>query len=889
MDEFLRRLRYYFRRSEFEAELDEEMAHHRSLSGASQFGNVTQLKEGSRTMWGWKPIEDLWQDLRYAVRAMASNKTFTSLAVLSLALGIGANAAVYSFTDSVLVRSLPVQEPDRLVRIEWQSKQFPKLIRAFNGDGEHDGGRYVSAELPYPVYPVLSQDQSVFSNAFVFKNGSRANVIVRGVAGNAITFYASGDFFRGLGTPPATGRLFGPDDDQASASPVVVLSYAYAQHEFGDANAAVGKSIVVINVPFTVVGVTTPEFFGVNPGLVPEIYIPMRLSERLETPTPESKFTRSNYYWADMMARLQPGVSIEQAQAALAPRFRRYVESTVQKEEERADMPALFLQDGSGGLDTLRRRYSKPLWVVMTLVALVLLLACTNITNLLLARAAARRREIAVRLSIGAGRWRIIRQLLTESTLLATLGGLLGIGVASWGIRVLTVMVENGDPSLAPVQLNWRVLCVTAALALCAGLVAGLAPALQGTRIDMMPVLKEARGTDPHARFASRWMPLSLSRCLVVSQISLSLLLLVAAGLFVRTLANLNAVELGFNPDNLLLFEVNLRSGGYSPEAAGQFHPMLSERMRAIPGVLNLGISSQALLAGELSTQPMTIPGVPPNKTGNISTMGVGPGFFATMQIPLLAGRAINEHDIGVTPQRVVVNERFAKEFFDGRNPLGQVFKAGTDLEIVGVARDAQYGLLREGIPTLVYTTMPKSRFRVVYALRTQGDPLKLVPQAREVLRQADARIPLAAVRTQEAQIARGTNGSRILAQLCTAFAVLALLIAAVGLFATTSYGVERRTNEIGVRMALGAHRAKVMAMVMREVIWLVAIGIAIGLPVALAGSKYLRSFLYGMEPMDPAAIGGAAAVLLTAIVVATWLPARRASRIDPMVALRHE
>ena len=874
--EFFRRLRYYFRRGKFEAELEEEMAHHAALS--RKLAGAARIKEDSRSAWGWTFAEQLAQDLRYALRAMANNRVFTMLAVLSLALGIGANTAIFSFLDSIMLRSLPVQDPERLVRLEWTSKDYPKLIRAFRGDSYRDGsGRYTSAVFPYPSFELFLNDNAVFESLFIFGGGGRPSVIVRGQADNALSFYSSAGLFTALKLQAAAGRFFTEDENRPGAAPVAVLSFAYAQRQFGDIRSAIGQSITIVSVPYTIVGVTPPEFFGVNPARVPDLYLPIQPMGMVSS--------EPNSYWAQMMARLRPGVSIQQAEAALAPRFHQFVESTARSGQERIDIPALSLQKGAGGVMDLRRRYSKPLWVLMSLVGLVLALACANMSNLLLARAEARRREMAVRLSIGAGRWRVIRQLLTESLVLAGMGGALGVGFAVTGVQTLNRLLANGGASnMIPAELNWRVLAMTAALAILTGLVMGLAPALQAVRVDVMPVLKNTRAGA--ARLRSGLIRFSASQALVVSQVAMTLLLLVAAGLFARTLGNLRSLDLGFNEQRLLLFDVSARQAGYSSEAATAFYRRLQQQLRELPGVRNVGVSTQALVAGEMSTFTLSIPGVPREKSNNVSSMDVGPGFFETMEIRLLAGRAIEERDLGRKPQSVVVNQRFVESFFPGRDPVGQTFSG---VEIVGVSQDAQYGLLQDGIPALMYRAMGPSPFRVVFALRTSGDPQNYIGAARDALRQLDARIPLAAPRTQAGQIAQTTYRERMFAQLSSSIALLALFIASLGLYATMAHNVTRRTNEIGVRMALGAQRRRLVWMILREAGVMMALGVAIGLPVALAASRYLESFLFGLKPNDPFTMAAAAAALMAAAGLAALGPARRASRVDPMIALRHE
>ena len=595
-----------------------------------------------------------------------------------------------------------------------------------------------------------------------------------------------------------------------------------------------------------------------------------------------------------MMGRLRPGVSLAQAQSALAGPFAQWVASTATNDRERANLPALRLEEGAGGLDSLRRQYSQPLFVLWAMVGLILAIACANTANLLLARANARRREMAVRLSIGAGRFRVVRQLLTESVLLASLSGALGIFIAVAGIRVLTRLLANGQEGFTlHAELNWQVLAVTLGLSLACGLLFGLAPALQLARPSVMPALKDTAVTERRGRGRHGRRRPSATQALVVAQIAISLLMLVAAGLFVRTLSNLHSVPLGFNRENVLLFEVNAPQAGHPEATVAAFYAELRRRLSEIPGVRHATLSHASLIrAGR--AHPITVNGV---AAQGHRILQAGPEFFTTMQIPLQRGREIEDRDRqGATPV-AVVSDLFARTYFGDENPLGRRIKVGgsspLEPEIVGVAATARYGGLKRSIPPVVYLSyaqVPSSQLQqVTFALRTEGDPLRHVAAVRQIVHAADGRVPVTNVKTQAADIDQTINQEIVFARLCSAFAILALVIACVGLYATMAYAVARRTSEIGLRMALGAGRGVVIWMVLREVCVLVVIGLAIGVPTAFGTSRFIESFLFDLKPNDPRAIALAAAILLSAALLAGYGPARRASRVDPIVALRHE
>jgi predicted permease len=919
MTALLRKIQWWLRRRRREADLREELQFHleeeketrltdglstdeAALAARRDLGNTTLLREDARTLWSWILLEQLAQDVRYGLRGMLKNRMFSALAALSLALGIGANTAIYSFMDAILMRSLPVADPSSLVVLKWRSKPIrgtPFVLRTGSGRLYPDRTGNTGPIFPYPAFERLEEVSApVLSRLFAHKSAGGVNVMIKGAAELVPGEYVSGGFFDGLRVLPAAGRLIQPNDDRADAAPVAVLSAGYSQRRFGDAANATGQSILINSVPFTVIGVAPPEFFGVDPAVAPHVYLPLH-ANLLVQPDDQRAFLDPNYYWVEIMGRLKSGVDRAHAQATLEGPFAQWVASTA-TDRERANLPVLRLEEGAAGLDSLRRQYSQPLYVLLTMVGLILAIACANTANLLLARSAARTREIAVRLSLGAGRWRVVRQLLTESVLLAALSGALGILIAVVGIRVLTQLLANGREGFTlHAELNWHVLLVTLALSVLCGVLFGLAPALQATRPALMPSLKGRSVSDAGARLRVSRLRVSLTQVLVVAQIATSLLLLVAAGLFVRTLSNLQSIPLGFNRDNVLLFDVNAPQAGYPESRVADFYADLRRRLSEVPGVRAVTLSHASLIRAS-RFHPVAVQGHPTEGTRLLWT---GPEFFTTMQIPIVRGREIAESDRRGTLPVAVVSELFARINFGDADPIGRRIEIGGSvsvggkplvLEVVGVATaSTRYGGLKGDIPPVVYVPyaqLPPAHVRqMTYAMRAEADPLRYAGAVRQIVHEADARVPVTNLKTQAADIDQTINQEIVFARLCSAFAILALTIASVGLYATMAYAVARRTGEIGLRLALGADRGAVIWSVLRDVCVLALVGLAIGGSAALAASRLIESFLFKTKPNDPGAIALAAAILLTSALLAGYGPARRASRIDPLTALRHE
>uniref|UniRef100_Q01T53 Permease n=1 Tax=Solibacter usitatus (strain Ellin6076) TaxID=234267 RepID=Q01T53_SOLUE len=908
MRDILRRIRFLWHRAEFEHDLEEEMRHHLALleedgragpAAHRQFGNVTSMKEASRSMWSFAILEQFAQDLRYALRNMAAAPLFTATAVLSLALGIGANTAIYSFMDTILLRGLPVPHAGELAIAEWQVPRRSAVVRGINGTSHGNGkGGSSSPNFPYAAYQVLRSEKGVFSTLFAYTYAQNFNVIAGGDAESIPGGFVSGNYFSGLRVPPAAGRLFEDADDRTGSPAVVVLAYPYWQRRFGGASSVIGSSILLNNLPFTVVGVSAPGFFGVDPQTNPAFFLPIHAMPMLAAKPAEeerSRFFDEHFYWIEMMGRLAPGVDIAQAQAVMRSRFRAFAAGTAATPKDAEVLPELSLAEGASGLDTLRRQYSKPLYVLMIMVGLILAIACANLANLLLARAAARRREIAVRLSLGASRPRIVRQMLTESALLSVAGGALGLSVAFAGIRFITWLLANGREEFTlRAELNWPVLGFTFALALAAGLLFGLAPAIQATNVDFTPALKESplQGSNaPGRRFRPR-----LGQALIAVQIAVSLLLVIGAGLFVRTLANLQAIDVGFNRENLLLVNLNGRQAGYRDAALARFYSGLLDRFREIPGVRSASASNFPLVSHYTDSNSIVIPGRTPQPGDHgANLLRVDPAFLETMEIPILLGRDFKPADLAAASV-AVVNQKFASTYFGSENPIGRQFSIGKQpaplLEIVGVAKAAHYNSLQEDAESVVYLPYTQNLgalSQLFFEIRTVGPPLSAAGAVRRIVHDANSSVSVGQITTQAQRIDQTISQERTFAELGSCFAALALAIACVGLYGAMAYTVARRTGEIGIRMALGAQRAGIIYMVLREVVLTTAAGLLLGYAAARLTTRFVESFLFRMQPNDFRAIVTAIGILLAAALAAGYVPAWRASRIDPASALRNE
>jgi predicted permease len=912
------RLRSLFRRSQADSDLQREVELHleqltkeRLAEGMSrsealaaakrEFGSVSLAAEECRDMRRTRFIDDLIRDVLFAIRGLTKSPVFTIAALVSLALGIGANTAICSFMEAIMMHELPVSDPESLVILNWRAKSEPKIVQQQHGDtnGHHDpGGMYVSDAFPYPFFESASAHDDLLSSILAFADAERLNLVAGNEASLVSGKYVSGNYFSILGAPPAVGRLIGRNDDHAGANPVAVISYRFWQQRFAGAANAIGQTILINRKPFTVAGVTAPKFFGLNPRDSPEVFLPLHALAYVDPRARDNAWFRDTHnYWIEMMGRLRPGVTLQQAEIAMATRFHVFVAGTAATVDERAALPELFLQQGGSGLDALRRQYSKPLLILFAMTSLILAIACSNLANLLLSRATTRRREIAVRLSLGAGRWRIVRQLLTESLLIATLGGLMGLFVAALGIRFLTWLLANGREDFTlHAGIDGRILVFALLLSVVSGIAFGLAPTVQATRVDIAPALKESWAAALRARRFG--LPFGLSQTLIAGQIAFSTLLVVAAGLFVGTLVKLHSISIGFNTEKLLVFSLDAKLAGYDDRRGAAFYEQLRQRFATLPGVRAASMSDMPLGGGGNNADSIVIPGETalPDHRLNTNDALVGPSFFSTMQIPILLGRPIDKGDTADALHVAVVNEVFARKFFPGRNPVGQHFnfESPTAVQIVGVAKNSLYSSLKSEIPPVVY--VPWSQIPagwlapgMCYELRTVGDPLALANTVRQVVHQASSVVPVADLSTQVRYIDSTIAPERTFADLSTGFGILALIIACVGLYGTMAYSVARRTNEIGVRIALGAQRRAVIWIVQREVLTLSFLGVAIGLSVAWEMARFVASFLFGVSPDDVLVFSLSAVILVVCAIFAGYAPALRASRIDPMQALRNE
>jgi len=866
-------------------------------------------------------MTNLLQDLRYGIRMLLRQKGVTAIALLSLALGIGANTALFSIVDAMLLKMLPVKDPARLVLFRSMApREFSVGSYTGNSNTDQATGQRTMTSFAFQSFKRMREQESPLSEVFAFGNVG-LTVNADGQADVASGQAVSGNYFRGLGVQPVIGRVLTDEDDIPNATAVAVLSHRYWQLRFGGDKSVVGKQINLNNVPFTVIGVTTPGFEGtMGVGSSQDVTVPIAWEPQLYVDKQRSNMNGAGVWWLRIMGRLKPGATPEQARGQLENSFLQSVieHRTARQTQAQANngnpisnldpkqYPHLFIDPGGQGEMNTRRYYAPSLYLLLGVVGLVLLIACANVANLLMSRAASRQKEIGLRLALGASRSRLIRQLLTESVLLSVIGGILGILFAIWikdGLLAVNDWGGRGMRSL-DTRLDLRVLGFTIALSLLTGIVFGIAPAWRSTRVDLTPTLKDGgRGSSSVHRSL-------LSRGLVVLQVALSLLLLIGAGLFVRTLRNLQKVEPGFDTQNLLLFGVQPSLIGYKDEKLTQLYSQLSERIEAISGVQAVTFSRQALLSQGASSSSVYLRSAlnaPPDSEGRIKSNGEGyrhsvrENFLEAMGIPLLYGRTFRPQDDAKASRVVIVNQTFANKYFPGENVVGKRFTFDTskpdELEIIGVAKDAKYTSQRDEIPPTVYSSYRQERSmgNAVFEVRTAGDPNAVIGALRQAVKEVDPNLPLSNVKTQVEQGDETLRMERLFAKLLTLFGLLAQQLASIGLFGVLAYAVSQRTHEIGIRMALGASRFDVLKMIVRQGMTLAGIGVVLGLIGSYVLTKYLESWvnlsqmLFGVKVSDPATYGVIAVLLTLISLVACYVPARRATKVDPLVALRYE
>jgi predicted permease len=900
--EIVRRLRTLVGARRLDVDLEEEMRLHLELlqqekleSGMTaeeahaaarrKFGSLTALKERSRAAWGWEWLEQLGQDARYGLRAMLRSPGVTAVALLSLALGIGANTAIFSLMDTVMLRSLPVEEPDRLVLF---------------GNGLDEG---ISDGFPntllysYPFYREMRSRNAVFSElAAAFSMTDRVHGFVEG-DGEAEAMdlqLVSGTYFPMLGVQAQRGRLLFEEDDRTEGGrPVAVVSHAWWTRRMARDGSVLGKKLRIGSTIFQIVGVAPPEFFGTKVGQAPDIWIPLAMQK--EVPPGFDGYRDNMFESLHLMARLKPGVTLAEADANVNLLFRQILRgfSGAPLNEEnlgKLERTHVELNPMATGFSRLRWQFSHPLKILMAVVGLVLLIACANIANLLLARSTSRARELAARQALGAGRFRLIRQLLTESLVLALLGGGLGVAFSSLASRLLVRMISDGRSALElDVPVDTRLLLFTLAVTLATALLFGTIPALLATRPDVGESLKEGRG--PAGAPGKK----PLAKALVTSQVAVSLVLLVGAGLFVRSLINLTRVDTGFDRENVIRLRVDPSSVGYREDAQlMNLYRQIEERASALPGVRAASFSIFTFNEGTWNNSIWVQGYSEGRREVNVHHNAVGDGYFAAMGIPLLAGRTFGPEDTPTSPKVGVIGETTARRLFPSGSPIGRHYGPGPqsagDIEVIGVVKDVKYNSLDEEPQPGDYLPYRQNvRLLNDFEVRYTGQAAALVPALRRAIHEVDRTLPISEVVTLDEQVARSITNQRLIAQLSAFFGLLAVFLACIGIYGLMSYLVARRVNEIGLRMALGAERSSVLWLVMRESLWLVALGVALGAPAAVGGDRLIASMLFGLRGADAASVLAAAGLLCALGAVAGYLPARRASRIDPMVALRCE
>jgi predicted permease len=838
-------------------------------------------------------MENLWQDIRYGLRGLLKRPAFTAVALIILALGIGANTAIFTLINAVVLKPLPVSKPEELVVFNDAPGEGTST---YNDDDIPPGRR---DRYSYQIYRYLREHDPSFQELSAFRSGeSRVSVRRSNAPGEAAQrasgHLVSGNYFAVLGVNALQGRVLTNEDDSPAAPPTAVISHNYWQQKLSGDPQIVGKNILLNGTAFTIVGIMPPRFFGIRVRRSPDFWLPLVFQPQIELR--KSYLEDKNVYWLNMVGRLKPGTQLAQAQAAVNVEYRQLLTERAGSQlndDSRQTIQNAYINLASGarGLSGLRAFYSTALRMLMVIVALVLLIACANVGNLLLSRAAARQAEISLRQALGASRSRLVRQLLTESLLLAFIGGIAGIILAQWGVSLLVTRLAATSP--LDVKPDASILLFTLGISLVSGVLFGIAPALRATKTDLTSALKEKSAQGRKRRF-------NLGSALVVAQVAVSLILLVGAGLFARSLIKLQQEDLGFNRDNVLLASVDTRLAGYKPQDLSAVYRQLYDRLSALPNVQSATMASYSPMQGTGTNSTITVRGYTPakNEDTSVSDIQIGPNFTETMGVPLLLGRDIGLQDTPNSPRVAVVTKAFAQSYFHDENPIGRraTFEEDSDkddFEIVGVIGDSKYDSAKEKADRTVYRPIlqvqDQQTFQNVFELRTVGEPLNLAAEVRAAIAQVNDKLPVLNVTSLRVQTDESLNEEKLIAQLVSFFGLLGLLLSCVGLYGIMAHAVVRRTNEIGIRMALGAERRDIVWMVLKESLMLVAIGLVLGMPAAWGAAHLISSQLFGVNPTDPVTLLTAALSLTVVAASAGYLPARRASRVNPLIALRYE
>jgi predicted permease len=834
-------------------------------------------------------MENLLQDVRFGLRTLGKNPGFTLVAILTLALGIGANAAIFSLTDQVLLRLLPVERPRELVVLSSPGVGHGRIWSDIEG----------GPSFSYPMYKDLRDRNEVFTGLLA-RYHLQVNVAGEGQSQLAEGELVTGNYFQVLGVRPFLGRVLTVQDETApGANPVTVLSYGYWTRHFGSDPNILNKQLALNGNSLTVVGVARPGFAGVQVGQIPDLFIPITMKAQM-TPNWDGLADR-NDHWVTMLGRLKPGMSAEKAQAGLAPVYRALMEGDAAalklsaRDQQEFVNRKLVLGTGSHGRPVLQHDAGQPLLVLMAMVGLVLLIACANLAGLLIARGEGRQREIALRLALGAGRVRLVRQLMTESLILALAGGAAGLALASWTLSVIVNSIpEDQGASGLTSQLDYRVLIFACVVSVVTGVLFGLVPAIRATHTDLQSVLKDQGVNVSGGRTNVR-----VRKFLLTSQIALTAVLLSAAGLFAHSLLNLKTQDLGVRPDHVLEFSISPELNRYTPPQTIALADRIRKSMGPLPGVRSASESEIPMLANSNSSSNVTVPGynAQEDEDMNVDQNFVGPNFLATMGIPLLNGREFSEADTGTSPKVAIINEAMARRFFAGRNPIGLRFGFGggkdvkLDTEIVGIVKDSKNTDVKQAARPFAFLPYSQSEHagNATFYVRTNQDPVALTATVRNLIAGFDANLPVYGVKTLTAQVDEIMFTDRLVTIFSLCLGLLASLLAAVGLYGVMAYVVARRTREIGIRMALGATQQNVAWMILREILGMLAAGLCAGLIAAYGIGRVVESLLFGVKASDPVVFVLAAVLLAAVAMLAGWLPSRKAANVDPMVALRYE